>query len=420
MSGNSLLTRFKNAWNVFTESDRLVKIEAGPQATGYSRSSFWFPLSQDSVVSKIYMQIATDVAAVSIRHVRVDESDRYVGEVESGLNECLGLKANIDQTCRAFIQDLVLTMFANGAAAVVPVDTDVSPNSTAGFDIKTMRVGEIVSWYARHVRLRVYNDRSGRREEITLPKERVAVVLNPLSEVMNRPNSDLNRLLEKIRILDEIQGRQASGKLDIIVQLPYTVRSDVQQDRAAKRIENLESQLANSQHGIAWFDSTEKITQLNRPAENTLVEQIEYLTKQVYNALGLTEEIVKGTATEEQQLQYFNRTVRPILDELCTSMTASFLSVKARALGQKIAYFRDPFEAIPMSVFAATATGFISSQVLTSNEVRAVLGYPPSEEAHADMLMNPNTNSLPTPEQLPQGGEDEPLDTDEGPEIEYM
>lgn len=397
---NSLYDRFRSAWNVFREKEREHgpgKYDLGPSSSWYSSRPFSVGVPTESIVAKIYNQIAVDTAATGLRHVRLGKDQRYEEDIQSGLSECLALKANVDQTARAFLQDLVLTMFDHGVAAIVPVDTDLNPDSTAGFDVKTMRVGTIVQWHPRHVRLNVYNDRSGVRQEIVLPKERVAIVTNPLYEVMNRPSGDLKRLSEKLRLLDVIDNQSSSGKLDIIIQLPYALKTDMQRDRAKDRLGFIESQLKDSKYGIAYIDANEHITQLNRPSNNNLMEQVEYLTKEVYNALGITEEVFRGTASESTMLNYYNRTVRPILEEISLAMTSTFLSAKARSEGQAIRYYRDPFKLVPMNTFAATATNFISAQILTSNEVRAILGYKPADEAQADSLQNPNINPVSIP-----------------------
>lgn len=394
----SILERFKTAASVFNNPGL---VDPGPNNYGdpiYSRSnhrSVSFT-STAMVVSKIYNQIAIDVATASIRHVRIDQNGRYLDDLNTDLNRCLTFRPNIDQTRRAFIQDVVWTMIDEGAAAIVPVDTDADIRTSTTFATKSMRVGKVTDWYPRHVQVDLYNDREGRHEKVTVPKENSAVVTNPLYEVMNKPNSDLKRLVEKLNLVDRLDNQTASGKLDLIIQLPYEVRNDLKREQAQRRRADIESQLSDSQLGIAYIGATERVTQLNRAVTNNLLEQIESLTRQVYNSLGLTEEVFNGTASEQVMLNYYNKTINPILDEITAAMAWGFISPIERAHGQTIKWFRSPFDLVPMSQFASIATQLSTAEVATSNEIRAQLGWRPSDDANADLLRNPNVNPTPS------------------------
>lgn len=346
--------------------------------------------NERSIVSAIYTAISIDVAGISLRHIKLDEFGRYLEDVSSSLNSCLTLEANLDQSPRAFRQDIAMTLFDKGVAALVPVDTAVNPETNEVFDIYTLRVGEIVAWYPKHVRVSVYNEATGQREEVTLEKRFVAIVENPLHSVMNEPNSTLQRLIRKLGLLDAVDEQSGSGKLDLIIQLPYVIKSEARRLQAEKRREDIEFQLKGSQYGIAYTDGTEKITQLNRPAENNLLKQIEYLTNMLYGQLGITAEVMNGTADEKAMINYFNRTVEPIVDAVIEAMQRAFLGPTGTAKQQRISYFKDPFKLVPVAQLAEIADKFTRNEILTSNEVRGFIGIKPSSDPKADKLVNSN------------------------------
>lgn len=383
----------KHAWNIFTAND----------------PKLWYPYRQDvsvsyggrpdrvrlrssnerSIISAIYMRLAIDFASVDVRHVRLDDNDRYKEDVDSGLNNCLVLEANIDQAARHFRRDWALSLFDKGVIAMVPVDTTVNP-MLQSFDIKTMRVGEIVSWMPKHVRVELFNEDLGRRDQVTVMKKFTAITENPFYTIMNEPNSTLQRLIRKLNQLDAIDEQSASGKLDLIIQLPYIVKSEARKQQANQRRTEIETQLAGSKYGIAYTDGTEKVTQLNRPAENNLLEQIKYLTDMLYSQLGLTAEIMNGTADEKTMLNYNSRTIQPLLDAFVESMRRSFLTKTARSQKQSIMYFRDPFKLVPISEIAEIADKFTRNTILSANEIRQVIGVKPSTDPEADKLKNAN------------------------------
>lgn len=390
--------RLKHAWNAFVTPGENRRREPFTDYYGASygnsmhrtRMSF---SNERSIISSIYTRLGIDVSGIPMRHVRLDDDDRYLEDIDSGLNECLTLKANIDQRARAFRQDIAMTLFERGCAAVVPVDTTISPLEGGGWDIKSMRVGYVVQWYPAHVRINLYNDQKGLREEITLPKEVVAIVENPLYAVMNEPSSTLQRLIRKLNLLDAVDDQSASGKLDLIIQLPYVIKSDARRQQAEQRRKDIEFQLQGSKYGIAYTDGTEKITQLNRPSENNLLGQIEYLTKMLYGQLGITEEVMAGTADEKVMLNYWHRTIEPIMDAITESMRSSFLTKTARTQKQSILYFRDPFKLVPIGGeggIADIADKFARNEIMSSNELRQVVGMKPSKEPKADQLVNSN------------------------------
>ena len=350
------------------------------------------------MISSIYTRMSIDVASVDMRHVRLDDDKRYISDIDSGLNNCLTVEANIDQAARAFRQDIVLTLFDKGSAALVPVDTTISPERNGGYEILTLRVGEIVQWMPKHVRVSVYNEAKAMREEITIEKSAVAIVENPLFSVMNEQNSTLQRLLHKLNLLDAIDEQSASGKLDIIIQLPYVIKSEAKREQAEQRRKDIEFQLKGSQYGIAYTDATEKITQLNRPAENNLMAQIEFLSVMLYGQLGLTEEVMNGTADEKAMLNYWNRTVEPILTAIVEAMRRSFLTKTARTQKQTVQFFRDPFRLVPIENIAEIADKFTRNEIMTSNEMRQVIGMAPHPDPKADQLLNSNMpQGSPTP-----------------------
>jgi hypothetical protein len=346
--------------------------------------------TERSIISSVYARLSVDVAGLIIKHTKLDKEGRYKEDVQSSLNDCLTLEPNLDQGPRAFRQDIALTLFDKGVAVLVPVDTSRNPQTNEIFEIYTLRVGEVVTWYPKHVKLSVYNENSGKREEITLEKRFVAIIENPLYAVMNEPNSTLQRLIRKLGLLDAVDEQSSSGRLDIIIQLPYVIKSEARRQQAEARREDIEFQLRGSQYGIAYIDGTEKVTQLNRPAENNLLKQVEYLTNLLYNQLGLTEEVMNGTAKEEAILNYFNRTIEPIIDAIVEAMQRAFLGPQGTQNDERIKYFRDPFKLVPVSQIAEIADKFTRNEILSSNEIRSFLGIPPSSDPKADKLINSN------------------------------
>jgi len=396
--------KLSHAYNAFT--GRGSEDQQYSQAYGTSSSSRPDRIrlhvsNEKSIVSSLYTRLGIDVAAITIEHVRLDDNKRYLETINSGLNDCLNTEANIDQAARAFKQDLAMTLFDKGALAIVPIDTDFDPASQGSVNIKTLRIGEITSWYPRHVRVLVYNDVKGRKEELTLPKSTIAIVENPLFSVMNEPSSTLQRLTRKLNLLDSIDDAAGSGKLDMIIQLPYVIKTESRREQAKKRADDIKDQLRNSDYGIAYTDGTEKITQLNRPVENNLLKQIEYLTSMLYGQLGVSQAVFDGTASEEEMLNYYNRTIEPILASLAEAMKRSFLTKTARTQMQSIEYFRDPFKLVPVGKVAEIADVLLRNEVASSNEIRGILGWKPSKDPKADQLINSN---------MPGGGEAVPVE----------
>jgi Phage portal protein len=397
----------RHAWNIFTNtnqnSDRSKNSSwpyqsandnepyygGGSSGSRPDRMRLRIP-NERSIISSIYTRLSVDVASVDMRHVRLDQNNRYLEDIDSGLNNCLVLEANLDQAARAFRQDVAMTLFDRGVAALVPVDTSVNPNESGGYDILTLRVGEIVTWYPKHVRVRLWNEDRAVREEITLLKTAVAIIENPLYSVMNEPNSTLQRLLNKLNLLDVSDDRVASGKLDLIIQLPYVIKSEARRQQAEQRRNDIEFQLRGSQYGIAYTDGTEKVIQLNRPAENNLMDQIKFLTEMLYGQLGLTEEVMNGTADEKAMLNYWNRTVEPVLTAIVEAMRRRFLTKTARTQKQTVLFFRDPFRLVPIENIAEIADKFTRNEIMTSNEVRQVVGLAPHSDPNADKLLNSN------------------------------
>lgn len=390
----AILDKFRSAWNAFRTNSTGTDpyFEFGQQSSnasyGGQSPSRYRPniYTERSIVSSIYTRISIDVAGVIIKHIHVDDLGRYASDVQSALNDCLTREPNLDQGPRSFRQDLAMTLFDRGCAAVVPVDTTRDPESNRIFDIQQLRVGEIVTWYPKHVRVSVYNEETGKREDVTLEKRFVAIVENPLYSVMNEPNSTLQRLIRKLSLLDAVDEQSGSGKLDIIIQLPYVIKSEARKQQAEQRREDIEFQLRGSKYGIAYTDGTEKITQLNRPAENNLLKQVEYLTALLYNQLGLTEEVMNGTAAEDAMLNYYNRTIEPVVDGIAEAMQRSFVVQK----NERIRYYRDPFKLVPISQIADIADKFTRNEIATSNEIRGWMGIPPSTDPKADELANSN------------------------------
>ena len=387
-----LLNRLQHGWNAFMNRD--------PTAYYNNAGGNYYTCRPDrirltrgnerSIVTSIYNRIALDVTSIDIKHCRLDDNDRFIEIIDSGLNNCLNLEANIDQTGRAFIQDIVMSMLDEGCVAMVPVDTTVNPSITGSYDILSMRTGKILEWYPAHVRVKIYNDQTGNYEELILPKSTVGIVENPLYAVMNEPNSTLQRLVKKLNLLDAIDEQSGSGKLDLIIQLPYTVRSEARRQQANERRADIESQLINSKYGIAYADATERITQLNRSVDNNLMSQIEYLTSMLYSQLGITQGILDGTANEQTQLNYLTRTIYPIVSVIVDEMKRKFLTKTARSQNQSICYFRDPFKLVPVNNIAEIADKFTRNEIATSNEMRQVIGMKPSKDPKADQLVNSN------------------------------
>lgn len=384
--------RLLHAWNAFVNLDNNRDPFSGPggsYGTRPDRLRFRFA-GDKSIISSIYTRIAIDVSDVAIKHVRLDEQDRYDSDIDSGLNRCLSVEANTDQAATAFRQDAIMTLFEEGVIAIVPVDTSVSPDISGSFDIQTLRVGKIVQWMPDRVRVSLYNEQIARREEVTLSKKFVAIVENPLYSVMNEPNSTLQRLIRKLGLLDVVDEQTSSGKLDMIIQLPYVIKSDSRRKQAEQRRTDIEMQLKGSQYGIAYTDGTEKITQLNRPAENNLLKQVDYLTELLYSQLGITKEVMDGTASEAVMLNYHKRTIKPILTAVVEAMRRTFLTKTARSQKQTILFFRDVFSLVPLDQVAELADKLTRNEIVTSNEFRGVLGFAPKKDKKADQLRNSN------------------------------
>lgn len=386
-------SRLKHAWNAFFSRDPTYEFQdAGPSYSYRPDRPRFTRGNERSIVTSVYNRIALDVAAINIQHVRLDENGRFLSMIDSGLNNCLTLEANIDQTSRAFIQDVVISMFDEGCVAIVPVDTSANPEITGSYDIQTMRTGQILEWHPRHVKVRVYNDRTGQREDLLLSKETVAIIENPLYAVINEPNSTMQRLIRKLNLLDVVDEQTSAGKLDLIIQLPYIIKTEARRQQAEKRRRDIEDQLAGSKYGIAYADGTERITQLNRPVENNLMKQIEYLTSMLYSQLGITTSILDGSADDKTMLNYYNRTVEPIVSAIVDAMKRTFLTKTARSQYQSIWFFRDPFKLVPVADLAEIADKFTRNEIMTSNEIRQIVGMKPSDDPDADRLKNSNIN----------------------------
>lgn len=386
-----LMDRIQRGWNAFRNRDPTshykdigYSYSIRPDRVRFTRGN------ERSIITSIYNRIAMDVAAVDIKHCRLDDNDRYISEIDSGLNSCLNLEANIDQTGRAFKQDIVMSMFDEGCVAIVPVDTSVDPNITNSYDIQSLRTGKILEWYPEHIKVRVYNEKKGKKEEIILPKRIVGIIENPLYAVINEPNSTMQRLIRKLSLLDITDEQTASGKLDLIIQLPYIIKTDARRQQAEQRRKDIEMQLSGSKYGIAYTDGTEKITQLNRSLENNLLKQIESLTATLYSQLGITQSILDGTADEKTMLNYNNRTVEPIVSAIVDEMKRKFLTKTARSQKQSILSFKDPFKLVPVNDIAEIADKFTRNEILTSNELRQIIGMKPSDDPKADKLVNSN------------------------------
>lgn len=402
MEKPTLMTRLKNSWNAFRNRDPTMFYSEPGMSYTYRPDRVRFSRGNErSIVTSVYNKIAMDVAAVDIRHCRIDENGRYKEDVDSDLNTCLTLEANIDQSHRAFRQDVVMSMFDEGAVAIVPIEAKGDPTIGTSFDIRSMRVAKIIEWFPRSVKVEAYNDYTGRKEQLIFPKKSVAIIENPLYSVINEPNSTMKRLVRKLNLLDAIDEQSGSGKLDLIIQLPYVVKGDLKKQQAEDRKESIIEQLKGP-YGIAYIDGTEKITQLNRPVENNLMSQIEYLTNMLYSQIGITPAIMDGTADEKTMLNYNNRTIEPIVSAIVDSMKRSFLSKTARSQGQTIMAFRDPFKLVPINNIAEIADKFTRNEILTSNEIRQIIGFKPSDDPKADQLLNSNISH--SPEELANSG----------------
>lgn len=391
--GMSFGSRLKHAWNAFMGTDYTTYQDVGP---GYSSRPDRIRLTKGnerSIITSVYNRIALDVAALNVQHIRLDENGRFLSVIQDGLNTCLTVEANIDQTARAFIQDIVVSMLDEGCVAIVPVDTTYDPSVTGSYDIQTMRVGKILDWYPQHVRVRLYNERTGAKENILVPKSTVAIVENPLYAVVNEPNSTMQRLIRKLNLLDVIDEQSGSGKLDLIIQLPYVIKTEARRQQAENRRKDIEAQLSGTKYGIAYADGTERITQLNRSVNNNLMSQIEYLTSMLYSQLGITQSILDGTADEKTMLNYNNRTIEPIISAIVDEMKRKFLTKTARSQSQSISFFRDPFKLVPVNDIAEIADKFTRNEIMTSNEIRQVIGMKPSDDPRADELRNKNLSA---------------------------
>lgn len=400
-----LRDRMAHAWNAFVDNDtnngdfQLQFANTFGASYGLRPDRHRVRVSgEGSIISSIYTRLGVDVASVFIRHIRRDENGRYLEQVSSGLNECLTVEANLDQAATAFRQDMAMSLFDKGVIAVVPVDTTINPRYTGGYDIRTLRVGEVVGWFPEHVRVKLWNQKKGLHEELVLPKRIVAIVENPLYAVMNEQNSILQRLIRKLQLLDQVDEVSASGKLDLIVQLPYVIKTEERREQAKLRQGDIEEQMARNKYGIVYTDGAEKITQLNRPAENNMLKQVEFLTEQLYNQLGLTKSVFDGTADEATMLNYYNRTIEPVLRAITEALNRSFVTKTARTQGQSIDFMRDPFKLVPISQLAEIADKFTRNEILSSNEVRGIIGYKPvMDDPKADQLINSNMPQAPLP-----------------------
>ncbi len=402
-------SRLKHAWNAFTGNIQMNYRDLGmsyPYRADRPRMSRG---NERSIVTSVYNRIALDVAALNVQHVRLDENGRFLSVIDDGLNNCLTLEANVDQTARSFIQDVVISMFDEGSVAIVPVDTTTDPNVSGSYDIQSLRVGQILDWYPQYIRTRVYNEQTGRKEDIVVPKSAVAIIENPLYAVINEPNSTMQRLIRKLNLLDVIDEQSGSGKLDLIIQLPYVIKTEARRQQAENRRKDIERQLSGSKYGIAYTDGTEHITQLNRSVNNNLMSQIEYLTSMLYSQLGITQSILDGTADEKTMLNYNNRTIEPIISAIVDEMKRKFLTKTARSQRQSISFFRDPFKLVPVNEIAEIADKFTRNEIMTSNEIRQVVGMKPSDNPRADELRNKN---LGEPSGSDQQSEEAPITTD--------
>ena len=411
-----LINRLQHGWNAFINRDPTLDYRSGEVTYSYRPDRVRFSGGNEkTIVTSIYNRIAIDAAAVDIKHVRLDKNDRYIETIESGLNNCFNIEANIDQSGRAFLQDIYASVLDEGCIAIVPVDTTFNPKVTGSYDITSMRTGKILEWRADSVKVRLYDDRDGKKKDIWVLKRNTAIIENPLYAVINEKNSIMQRLIRKLNLLDAIDEQSGSGKLDLIIQLPYTIRTDLKREQAERRRKEVENQLANSKFGIAYADSTERITQLNRPIENNLMKQIEYLTNMLYSQLGITQAVMDGTADEKTMLRYYNATIEPFVATVVDEIKRKFLTKTARAQHQSILYFRDPFSLVPVNDIAEIADKFTRNEIMTSNEIRQIVGMKPSDDPKADQLVNSNiAQPLESKEEYEQLGEqplkEEPID----------
>lgn len=390
----TLGSRLRHAWNTFLSRDPLsYRYSFGPSYSYRPDRPIFSRGNERSIVTSVYNRIALDVSSMTIQHVRLDENDRFKEVIESGLNNCLNLEANIDQTGRAFVQDIVMSMLDEGCVAIVPVDTTFNPKETGSFDISTMRTGKILEWYPQHVKVRVYNDRKGEKEDILVPKSTVAIVENPFYSVMNEPNSTMQRLIRKLNLLDAIDEQSGSGKLNLIIQLPYVIKTAARRQQAEERRKDIEEQLSGSKYGVAYTDGTEHVVQLNRPVDNNLMSQIEYLTSMLYSQLGLTQGVMDGSADEKTMQNYYTRTIEPILSAIVDEMKRKFLTKTARSQKQSILFFRDPFKLVPVGEIAEISDKMTRNEIMTSNEIRQKIGMKPSTDPKADELRNSNLSA---------------------------
>lgn len=386
-------SRLKHAWDAFTNKDPTRYYQnqnLGPSYSIRPDRSRLTRRNERSIITSVFNRIALDASAINITHCKIDENNRLIETMNSGLNNCLNIEANIDQTGRAFIQDVVLSMLDEGCVAIVPVDTTLDPKTTESYDILSLRTGKILDWYPNHIRVKVYNEKTGHKEELILPKKMVAIVENPLYAVINEPNSTMQRLIRKLNLLDAIDEQSGAGKLDLIIQLPYTIKSPTRKQQAEDRRKDIEMQLAGSKYGIAYADATEKITQLNRSVDNNLMKQIEYLTSMLHSQLGITQSILDGTADDKTMLNYYSRSIEPIVAAIVDEMKRKFLSKTARSRSQSIMFFRDPFKLVPVNDLAEIADKLTRNEILASNEIRQIIGFRPSSDPKADQLINSN------------------------------
>lgn len=390
MEDLTFVSRLKHGWNAFMNRDPTYNHAIGPSYSYRPDRPRFTRGNERSIVTSVFNRIALDVASITIQHCILDKNGRFLETVDSKLNNCLTLEANLDQTARAFVQDVVMSMFDEGCVAMVPVDTTFDPEITSSYDVLSMRTGKIVDWYPEHVKVRVYNEKTGRKEEVILPKTAVGIVENPLFAVVNEPNSTGQRLIRKLNLLDQIDEQTGSGKLDLIIQLPYVIKTDARRDQAERRRKDIEEQLSGSKYGIAYTDGTEHITQLNRPVENNLLKQIEYLRDMFYSQLGITQTILDGTADDKTMLNYYSRTIEPIVSAIVDEMNRKFLTKTARTQHHAIKFFRDPFKLVPVNDIAEIADKFTRNEILTSNEIRQIIGMKPSDDPKADRLVNSN------------------------------
>ena len=419
-------TKLKHAWNAFLNRDPTEQDnQDNPEVISAQYGSYQRPdrrpmprKNEQSIVTSVYNRIAMDAAAIQIKHVRLDDNGRFIDIIDSGLNNCLSLEANIDQTGRSFIQDVAMSMMDEGCVAIIPTDTTINPNLSGSYDIEKIRTGKIIEWFPTKIKVNVYNEKTGRREDIFINKASACIIENPLYNIMNEPNSTMQRLIRKLRLLDIVDEQSSAGKLDLIIQLPYTIKTETRRQQANQRREDIEQQLAGSKYGIAYTDGTEKVTQLNRPIENNLMKQVEYLTNMLYSQLGITQAVLDGTADEKTMLNYYNRTIEPIVSAITDEMKRKFLTKTARTQKQSILFFRDPFRLVPVNDLSEMADKFTRNEIMSTNEIRQIIGMKPSNDPDADALRNKNIN------QTPKFGSDnllgderleslEPLDSDE-------